>query len=674
VSSRPSSRASPDSRLLRTESAIGGGAYAGGDAYGCDADDPSPDPYDFNFITYRAIEGADTGVSLTLSTVQTQPEELFTVRMAIFNFGPNDVPTQGSVNLAYDERVLRIRKMEPSSGLFCFKSFVGVDCRVSGSTFPAGGVHDVTITFASAQGGSFEFVATTVQHASDPAPANNRASAALEVFPLADDIDGDGLLDPWEDGTGLDVNEDGVVDLDLAALGASPLRKDVFVELDAMVCTIATCGSDHVHDIPRPTMEPTVTAFANADVENPDPAMPRGVTLHLFDNGTVPAVERMWVQSDPSDGPTVIDTTVDSYDDVKRGVEADASGCDGHFGPVDLDDPNCAAKLEAWAMVFHYGIIGHDLADVPEGAQAEIGGADLVFSDIALTAKAQGFVTTEHMLERTFMHELGHNLGLLHAGDENLPFCKPNYMSVMNPIYTWHSYWDPNAPLDYSREKIDLDENSLNEGVRLGGTPGKTIAYAKPDGEPARAPADGFIDWDLNPSTSDDDVEADINRFVRYPPCAGSGLTELRGHDDWANLVFNHRASDPVWGGLVDTPLEPAIDELVALVQGPDGDGDGIPDARDVEHIQAAVTQLPDDSFFPASSAKGKRRAIVSNLDEIEALIGGGDVAGAITKLEGLRKRMDGCGLVADVNDWISHCARQASIRGLVDELLAVLT
>src|SRR5262249_51177136 len=35
----------------------------------------------------------------------------------------------------------------------------------------------------------------------------------------------------------------------------------------------------------------------------------------------------------------------------------------------------------------------------------------------------------------TIMHELGHNLGLLHAGTHANPQCMPNYQSVMNYVY-----------------------------------------------------------------------------------------------------------------------------------------------------------------------------------------------------------------------------------------------
>ena len=48
----------------------------------------------------------------------------------------------------------------------------------------------------------------------------------------------------------------------------------------------------------------------------------------------------------------------------------------------------------------------------------------------------------------TFMHELGHTLGLDHGGDDTISF-KPNYNSVMN--YLWQT------PVDWMYEDIDHD-------------------------------------------------------------------------------------------------------------------------------------------------------------------------------------------------------------------------
>ena len=45
------------------------------------------------------------------------------------------------------------------------------------------------------------------------------------------DTDGDGLPDTWEE-SGIDINQDGLIDF--FPIGANPMRKDVFLEIDHM--------------------------------------------------------------------------------------------------------------------------------------------------------------------------------------------------------------------------------------------------------------------------------------------------------------------------------------------------------------------------------------------------------------------------------------------------------
>src|SRR5205823_1991464 len=61
----------------------------------------------------------------------------------------------------------------------------------------------------------------------------NSVTSTSPPPPTNRDSDGDGLLDSWET-NGIDVNNDGTIDLNLPALGADPNVPDVFVEIDAM--------------------------------------------------------------------------------------------------------------------------------------------------------------------------------------------------------------------------------------------------------------------------------------------------------------------------------------------------------------------------------------------------------------------------------------------------------
>ena len=55
------------------------------------------------------------------------------------------------------------------------------------------------------------------------------------------DTDGDGIADAWET-RGIDYDEDGVIDLKLA--NADPMRKDIYVELDAMTGCVPDMSVD----------------------------------------------------------------------------------------------------------------------------------------------------------------------------------------------------------------------------------------------------------------------------------------------------------------------------------------------------------------------------------------------------------------------------------------------
>jgi len=111
------------------------------------------------------------------------------------------------------------------------------------------------------------------------------------------DSDQDGLLDHWET-TGIDMNQDGIVDLNLAAMGANVNKRDLFLEID----WIADQPGLPFSFQPAPgvvgpakgqgTISPLVTMFNNApslsgneyglraDGSNPA-TIAAGITLHI---------------------------------------------------------------------------------------------------------------------------------------------------------------------------------------------------------------------------------------------------------------------------------------------------------------------------------------------------------------------------------------------------------
>ncbi len=105
----------------------------------------------------------------------------------------------------------------------------------------------------------------------------------ISVLSATGDADEDGLLDSWEL-NGFNADTDTTIDVNLPALGAHPLRKDVFVEVDCLV------AGNHSHCPGTAAMSNAILAFANAPVANPDGTT--GVQLHvdtgpLFGAGTI---------------------------------------------------------------------------------------------------------------------------------------------------------------------------------------------------------------------------------------------------------------------------------------------------------------------------------------------------------------------------------------------------
>lgn len=170
----------------------------------------------------------------------------------------------------------------------------------------------------------------------------------------------------------------------------------------------------------------------------------------------------------------------------------------------------------------------------------------------------------------TFMHELGHALGLGHGGGDGVNY-KPNYLSIMN-------YWFSNngirnldtgkAVIDYSRRALPtLYELDLAEplGVQATGSPLRTRWHTLGGGtESGRA--SGPLDWTGNNfdgvGADDDDqhVAVDLNGDEK--------LDGLAGFDDWAHL---HYGGWPAGGGgLLDEEL--TLDEAAANEQSLDGE------------------------------------------------------------------------------------------------------
>ena len=241
-----------------------------------------------------------------------------------------------------------------------------------------------------------------------------------QVFSISDgnlDTDGDALKDSWEV-YGYDYNRDGTTDVNLPASGADPFHKDIFVEVDWMAKGKGETRSHY----PLPgVMARAIRTFADAPYAN-NPDGNDGIKLH-------PELSNK-VSHDQDLNPVVSE-----FEAIKA-----------------------ANFPEARKNTHHYAIFAH-------GYNAE-GSSGLAWeSNFMVTLGSWGSGDTANAEVGTFVHELGHNLGLLHGGTDGINY-KPNYLSIMNyhfqidGVYRdgkWGNY-------DYQREvPYTLNEKALNE-------------------------------------------------------------------------------------------------------------------------------------------------------------------------------------------------------------------
>ena len=364
------------------------------------------------------------------------------------------------------------------------------------------------------------------------------------------DSDGDGLLDAWEE-NGVDGDCNGTIDLNLAALGANKFRKDIFVEVDSMVGRTPLAG----------TLDRVVGAFALAPVTNPNGV--DGIDLRLIVDA---ADQSIPLQDFPNDWW--------DFHAIKS----------QRFGnAADRASPNKKAILDAKRKVFRYCIFGNTYGGSDSSGLGELPGNDFIVT-------LGNFRTpggTPDQQAATFMHEMGHTLGLYHGGhqidwanDRRFNY-KPNYHSIMN--YSWQlasrrSGW----ALDYSREPLPaLNENALDEVLGIGGMlSAVALVGPLPVSEELEQ---GSIDFDRDGVIDTGLVAADVN-FL-YGVDAPSPGDVLQGSEDWSRLKYNFRTTRGYASG--DSP-ESSLDmdemnvELAEYIDGlytggchADFDGDG---------------------------------------------------------------------------------------------------
>ena len=377
-----------------------------------------------------------------------------------------------------------------------------------------------------------------------------------------EDTDGDGLLDDWEK-NGLDADSDGLIDVKLPAMGANPLHKDIFLELDWMTTQAPTRQAiqamkaafadapKNAGNISNPTVQPPV------NIDNPD-GQP-GINLWV-DTGNLRDANNLLVGDNLGGGNAVPISNI--------------SGLTSNFYAVKQNPNNFDPKR---SLVFHYALSAANptnntgtstgngntattLNDTPktwipnEWANRTVtitggtgaGQAQTITSNavnqlvianpwvtipdntstytISLTG-GDGEVGGNDFIEYnhdpgTIMHELGHNLNLRHGGFFNTN-CNPNYVSVMN----------------YDNQFGIRQNAGSGQGQDFSNPPDGTleiIDYSPPrfPGGRGTAPLPQLAENNLNEATILDSTDA-ANQFIYTRGAAGKFLSPLNQRVDW---------------------------------------------------------------------------------------------------------------------------------------------
>jgi hypothetical protein len=357
------------------------------------------------------------------------------------------------------------------------------------------------------------------------------------------DEDGDGLLNTWEI-NGIDQNNDGVIDY--AIPQSNPLHKNLYVEVDYMNNHRPIGGNTNfgaIEDVRR--------AFRNAPVSNPDNTPGVNLLVQLDENithqGTTNAAGLATIKSQ-------------------------------HFGTIaERADPNSANLLAAKRRVFHYAVFAHDQPGDFSGSSGVSDGTPSM--NFLITLGAQGYArdpVTNHSVgtrdeqAATFIHELGHNLGLQHGGGDAIN-CKPNYLSVMNYLFQFSNLIS-GRPLDYSRSALaTLNKTNLNEpdGISQSTPPNLNSIYGPvgPRQGPGFTSAGVPVDWNFNGRATDRGVISDVNReLVDGRPNAacgtpGPGLL-LNGFNDW-NAITYIVSPQQLAARILEVPIEETVIDII---------------------------------------------------------------------------------------------------------------
>ena len=367
------------------------------------------------------------------------------------------------------------------------------------------------------------------------------------------DTDGDGICDNWENQatvTGIDIpstltgTEYKLSCNPTATYATDPLgdavcpsssKPDVYVQVDYMVGQTPSTTA----------LQKVVQAFSAAPVSG------GGINLHIFLTNQIPFQQYTAYSSTNSSAVTFLSLKSTYFGSPSEKTCPANIGVPGSPACIKYVDQLLTAKRQ----IFHYAMFMHDQAeDHQSSGYADKPGNDMIIS----LGEFAGHVGSVDQQAGTFMHELGHNLGLSHGGGDDIN-CKPNYPSVMNYAIQFDKTsggFVTGRSLDYSRTSY----SAINEAA-LGETTNAITSSAR--GLPTISTAVGGItststilaplqvtltggtgvkvNWNQNSNPSEVGPYKQNVHYFNIVGCTDTSVTTLNSYADWASLNFNFR-------------------------------------------------------------------------------------------------------------------------------------
>jgi len=337
--------------------------------------------------------------------------------------------------------------------------------------------------------------------------------------------------------------------INLPAMGANPNHKDIFVQEDWMQGTDPS-GASHNQQLSSTAIQKVVTAFNNASqVTNLDGTT--GIHLHVDAGPNSACAPGGYWTCTINGTATTTWSSLSAAGSIAFQFGLGSLLADGNYdwGPFQQIKDSTAPSGQTLSFTksgrqpfFHFMIAGYNY-----GGTASSGNSRGIPTSDFLVTLGSFFngVGTVNQQAGTFMHELGHNLGLHHGGapndDNNF---KSNYLSIMNYMFQMSGLTKNGVSGNFDYSELGgplptLNESALSESLGLGSAAtgyGTSHYCSSSKSYVSVSNAAGPIDWNCNGTIDPGTVAYDIDGDN---PSQTTPSSTLAPYDDWPNLVYN---------------------------------------------------------------------------------------------------------------------------------------